>query len=163
MKLRKFIVTNLIMMLAWTAEPSWAQELTGWARLGAGIYSRGPTSGLFVKPNAFGTYAPPYFNKQPVEGFSGIIPAHHPDVYYFISDNGFGSQNNSADFILRTYCIYASWRTHHGGLGKLLPARCRDGEKQKKFNRHTWIGMQDIQQRLTLPIQADYPNYLVLT
>ncbi|GGA58510.1 glycerophosphodiester phosphodiesterase family protein [Okeania sp. KiyG1] len=79
-------------------------ELTGFAVLPADTFADGPPSGNFINTNN----RPTPFDSQPVQGFSGVQFA--PDSedgssYWFLSDNGFGSQGNSADYLLRLYQV----------------------------------------------------------
>jgi hypothetical protein len=55
--------------------------------------------------NANGRTGP--FTGQPIQGFSGVqfAPSSSGDTFWFLSDNGFGSQGNSADYLLRLYQI----------------------------------------------------------
>jgi glycerophosphoryl diester phosphodiesterase len=45
------------------------------------------------------------FPAQPIQGFSGVQFADGDGSYWFLSDNGFGSQGNSADYLLRLYQV----------------------------------------------------------
>lgn len=52
----------------------------------------------------------PPFDDQPVQGFSGLL--HNPDgTYDVLSDNGYGTKANSADFVLRIQRIAPDFTT----------------------------------------------------
>lgn len=57
-----------------------AQMLIGWARMPAATFADGPTSGQFAAPNPYGTNTPPFVNRQPVQGFSGVLAGPHEDI-----------------------------------------------------------------------------------
>jgi hypothetical protein len=56
------------------------------------------------------------FPNQPVQGFSGVQFADS-DSYWFLSDNGFGRQSNSADYLLRIYKVDPNFKTADNGSG----------------------------------------------
>jgi hypothetical protein len=70
------------------ATPSDIPTLTGWAVLPAATFSDGPTSGRFAGANPYGSNAPPYAARQPVQGFSGILRGPGRDTFQFLVDNG---------------------------------------------------------------------------
>jgi len=51
-----------------------------------------------------------------VQGFSAILPAEQGS-YWVMPDNGYGAQNNSADFLLRVYHVTPHFETAKGGAG----------------------------------------------
>ena len=57
-----------------------------------------PTSGQFI--TAASGRTPPFFNRQPLQGFSAIL-RQDDGSYLIMSDNGYGAKDNSADFVLR--------------------------------------------------------------
>lgn len=136
-----------------------AQILTGWAQMPAETFSDGPTSGQFAAPNPYGTNLPPFINKQPVQGFSGVLAGPRPNVFHFLVDNGFGAQANSADAALRAYALKINWRTTSGGSGTVSPADWFSGRTRSAFDAASRFELNDPQRRLTIPIQADYRNY----
>lgn len=81
---------------------------------------------------------PPYVGKQPVQGFSGVLGGPRKDVFKFLVDNGFGSQANSADALLRSYALHILWRSPKGGRGTIEPSdldvwrRTRAGVRQHR-------------------------------
>ncbi|MCC5639339.1 phytase [Nostoc sp. CHAB 5844] len=81
--------------------------LKGFAVLPADTFAEGPRSGSAITGNTNGRNVP--FAAQPVQGFSGVQVADD-NSFYFLSDNGFGSQSNSADYLLRIYRVDPSFR-----------------------------------------------------
>ena len=85
-------------------------QLIGFASLLADTFAVGPQAGADISAN--GRTGP--FPGQPVQGFSGVQFA--PSVtdgstFLFLSDNGFGAQTNSADYLLRLYEAVPNFRT----------------------------------------------------
>ncbi|HEY9894795.1 MAG TPA: esterase-like activity of phytase family protein, partial [Candidatus Sericytochromatia bacterium] len=74
--------------------------LQGFASLPADTFAEGPPAGKGIAAN--GRTGP--FPGQPVQGFSGVQFADNQN-FWFLSDNGFGAKNNSADFLLRIYQV----------------------------------------------------------
>ncbi len=149
---------------AHAAEPT----LTGWATMPAATFSDGPTSGQFAAPNPYGTNLPPFLNKQPVQGFSAVLPAREhghgygdddDDTFRFLVDNGFGAKNNSADSLLRLYTLTIDFRTRHGGKGTVSPADWKTGRPAHSFDSRTRLTLNDANHLIGIPIQADYTNY----
>ncbi len=56
------------------------------------------------------------FDEQPVQGFSGVQFAEDGN-YWFLSDNGYGSKANSADYLLRIFKVDPNFQTEDGGTG----------------------------------------------
>lgn len=83
-------------------------QLTGWAEIPSTYRHPGPVSGQFTSPNNGVT--PPY-QGQPIPGFSGMIPSPVPGRYIALPDNGFGAQNNSADFVIGFYEVTPHFKT----------------------------------------------------
>lgn len=76
----------------------------------------GPPSGqVGVDPNNGQT---PPFAGQPIPGISGAV-ANPDGTFWGQPDNGFGSKENSADFLLRLYRFAPRYRTPFGGQGRL--------------------------------------------
>ncbi|AFZ49773.1 glycerophosphodiester phosphodiesterase family protein [Dactylococcopsis salina] len=74
--------------------------LKGFAVLPAETFAEGPNAGEGIAANGF--TGP--FDGQPVQGFSGVQFAPTGDGrYWFLSDNGFGAEENSSDYLLRIY------------------------------------------------------------
>ncbi|MCO8271824.1 esterase-like activity of phytase family protein [Actinoplanes sp. TRM 88003] len=83
--------------------------LTGWAALPAGTFVPGSEqSGALVTGNLNGFTAP--FADQPIQGFSGIAD-NGDGTFDVLSDNGYGNQANSGDFLLRVQRLAPVFRT----------------------------------------------------
>jgi glycerophosphoryl diester phosphodiesterase len=89
-------------------------ELVGFASLPADTFADGPAAGAGISAN--GRTGP--FPGQPVQGFGGVQFAPGASgAFWFLSDNGFGSKANSADYLLRIYQLRPDFRTISGGTG----------------------------------------------
>ena len=89
--------------------------LISFAKLDVATYASGPDSGVYVK-GANGIYPP--FPGQPVQGFSAALK-NSDGTYMAMSDNGFGTQDNSADYLLRIYHIKPDFRSKSSGIGQV--------------------------------------------
>ncbi|MEO0834418.1 MAG: alkaline phosphatase [Cyanobacteria bacterium J06642_3] len=83
-------------------------SLAGFASLPADTFAEGPPAGgddgSGNPIDANGRTGP--FEGQPVQGFSGVqFAPDNTGAFWFLSDNGFGSQDNSADYLLRIYQV----------------------------------------------------------
>jgi glycerophosphoryl diester phosphodiesterase len=79
--------------------------LIGRAVLPAATFAGGPVSGQYIGPGPIGGQQVP-FPHQPVQGFSALLPVRGaPGDYWALMDNGYGSEENSADSQLRIYRI----------------------------------------------------------
>ncbi|WP_299440873.1 esterase-like activity of phytase family protein [uncultured Aquimarina sp.] len=74
------------------------------AVLKAPSFSEGPTSGLYIGNGPINDQELPFKNKQPIQGFSSVLN-NMDGTFTAMSDNGFGSIENSADYNLRLYKI----------------------------------------------------------
>jgi hypothetical protein len=90
--------------------------LEGRALYPAAQMQPGPTSGN-VGVGATNGQTPP-FAGQPIPGISGAVD-NGDGTFWGQPDNGFGSKDNSADFLLRIYRFAPHYRTRSGGSGKL--------------------------------------------
>lgn len=136
-----------------------SNTLVGWAMMPADTFSDGPTSGQMASANPYGTFAPPYENRQPVQGFSAVLPGADENSFIFMTDNGFGGQTNSADTLLRLYSVRPDFRTANGGSGKVSASDYLSGAPLARFTHTSRLTLNDINQKLELPIQADYRFY----
>ncbi|MFG2550486.1 esterase-like activity of phytase family protein [Streptomyces sp. NPDC048581] len=84
--------------------------LTGFAALPAETFVPGSEpSGSAIGAGPFNGIAAP-FAHQPVQGFSGVV--NRPDgTFDVLSDNGYGTKANSADFLLRVHRIKPDTRS----------------------------------------------------
>ncbi|PZD71857.1 Glycerophosphodiester phosphodiesterase, periplasmic [Acaryochloris thomasi RCC1774] len=98
-----------------------SSELVGFASLPADTFAEGPPAGNDDGEgnpiDANGRTGP--FEGQPVQGFSGVQFADRDGSFWFLSDNGFGAQENSADYLLRLYRADPSFVGSEGGDGSV--------------------------------------------
>lgn len=92
-------------------------SLVGRAVLPAATFSPGPTSGRQIVGPVNGIQVP-FLNQQPVQGFSAIADLGN-GTFLAMSDNGYGSIENSADYQLRVYRIRPNFETATGGAGTI--------------------------------------------
>ncbi|TAF07825.1 MAG: glycerophosphodiester phosphodiesterase [Nostocales cyanobacterium] len=85
-------------------------ELIGFSSLPADTFAEGPESGNGISGN--GRTGP--FPGHPVQGFSGVQFTGN-NSFYFLSDNGYGAKNNSADYLLRIYEVDPSFAGTENG------------------------------------------------
>ncbi len=90
--------------------------LIGRAVLPAATFAPGPTSGQYVGADPINKQAVPFVNKQPVQGFSSVLD-NRDGTFLALTDNGFGSIENSADYHLRVYTIRPRFEQKNGGRG----------------------------------------------
>jgi hypothetical protein len=101
------------------------------AILPADTFAPGPTSGQFIGTGPINGVSVPFVDKQPVQGFSAVLPAE-PGSYWVMEDNGFGAKANSADFLLRLYHVTPHFKTAKGcdgdvTVGDFIQLRDSDG------------------------------------
>ncbi|MCG8422286.1 MAG: esterase-like activity of phytase family protein [Proteobacteria bacterium] len=92
--------------------------LTGRAILPADTFAGGPSSGTHIGQGPFHGQTVPFVGSQPVQGFSAVLDDGN-GVYLAMTDNGFGTMENSADFHLRVYRIRPNFKTADGGAGTI--------------------------------------------
>jgi hypothetical protein len=90
----------------------------------------------------------PPFAGQPVPGISGALRAANGS-FWGMPDNGFGSQGNSGDFLLRMYHVIPRWKTAAGGAGQLVLDR--------------FISLRDPDRKIPFPITNDATADRLLT
>ncbi|MGG6263497.1 esterase-like activity of phytase family protein [Leptolyngbya sp. AN03gr2] len=106
---------SVFFALQLSANPSQA-TLIGFASLAADSFAPGSDAGAGISAN--GRTGP--FKGQPLQGFSGVQFADRSS-FWFLADNGFGSKDNSSDFLLRLYRVEPSFRGQGGdGTMKLI-------------------------------------------
>lgn len=160
MKSTHFLLSALGLAAAVFASGAHAgSSLEGWAQMPAATFADGPTSGQFGFTNgASPLNNPPYVNLQPVQGFSGVLQGAGGS-YRFLVDNGFGTQNSSADSLLRMYAVLPDFRTATGGTGTVSAADWNTGAARTAFDAATRITLSDPNRKLGFSIQADYAQY----
>ncbi|KAA1244408.1 esterase-like activity of phytase family protein [Aquimarina sp. RZ0] len=88
------------------------------AVLNAASFAEGPTSGLYIGDDPINNQTLPFINKQPIQGFSAVLN-NFDGTFTAMSDNGFGSIENSADYNLRLYIIKPRFESFFGGQGDI--------------------------------------------
>ncbi|MCE4555313.1 esterase-like activity of phytase family protein [Pelomonas sp. P8] len=132
-------------------------SLEGWALMPANTFADGPTTGQFA--SGAGGNPLPLVNKQSVQGFSAVLAGPTAGSYYFMPDNGFGTQGNSADALLRMYAVTPNFKTALGGTGTVSAANYNTGAAMSGFTSGSYINLSDPNNLLSLKIQADYKRY----
>jgi hypothetical protein len=99
-------------------------RLEGRAVLPVATYAPGPPAGAALAggpadPDGDGVINGIEFPtpSQPVEGFSAIVEGRRPGELLAMTDNGFGTRDNSRDFNIRAYFIRPDFKTARGGSG----------------------------------------------
>jgi hypothetical protein len=142
--------------------PSVAVELVGRAVLPAATFAPGPTSGQLITGTNGQTT--PFTDKQPVQGFSAILPGPAPGTFLAMPDNGFGGKPNSPDALLRIYGVYPEFKTKWGGEGRVFAAHPRTGQiLGSRFGRQSFIQLDDAQNKASFPILAEQSTYPTTT
>ncbi|HEX5659126.1 MAG TPA: esterase-like activity of phytase family protein [Polyangiales bacterium] len=137
--------------------------LEGWALLPAKTTAVGPTSGQFAITESSKPFLP-LVNAQPVQGFSAVLRGSWPGTYQVMPDNGFGSQTNSADTLLRVYAVKPEWKRWNGsrvaGSGTVSPVAFHFGAlRLNDFDKASFIQLRDPNKKLGFKIQAELDNY----
>ncbi|MBY0233580.1 MAG: esterase-like activity of phytase family protein [Burkholderiaceae bacterium] len=142
-----------------TALPAMADSnsLIGWAMMPANTFADGPTTGQFA--TGAGGNPLPLINKQSVQGFSAVLNGPVAGTYLFMPDNGFGTQGNSADALLRMYALRPDFKTVNGGSGSISAVDYNSGAQLAGFTKPSNITLADPDRKLGFKIQADYSNY----
>ncbi len=95
-------------------KPGNSAQLVGFSALPADTFASGLAggSGNFITSENRETP----FEGQPIQGFSGVQFAED-GKYWFLSDNGYGTKDNSADYLLRIYEVDPDFKTADMGTG----------------------------------------------
>ena len=72
MRISKPLVVALVAAISAPAMAA-SNTLVGWAMMPADTFSDGPASGQMASANPYGTFAPPYADRQPVQGFNQFL------------------------------------------------------------------------------------------
>jgi len=138
-----------------------AGTLAGFASMPADTFAPGPTSGQFASSANGRTL--PLVDKQPVQGFSAVLPGPVAGTFQVMPDNGFGAKSNSADTLLRLYTVQPDFRSWNGkglsGSGTVLPVDRDTGDKLASFGKRSYVTLNDADQRLGFAIVADGEFY----
>ena len=132
--------------------------LEGFALMPANTFADGPTSGQFAGPGQLGNVLP-LVGQQPVQGLSAVLAGPLPGTFRVMTDNGFGTQANSADALLRVYTLRPDFKTKHGGSGTVKPVSNWFGLPLKGFDASSRITLRDPDRKLSFPLVADSTHY----
>jgi len=136
----------------YVADGANAAELLERAVLPAATFAPGPTSAQFTTGgNGIPT---PFVNKQPVQGFSAVLPGPRKGTYLVMPDNGFGAKANSQDALLRVYAVKPVFKT-----GTVVPVNRFTGDELPSFTTESFISLRDPGHRILFPIVADGTQY----
>ena len=94
-------------------------KLIGFASLPADTFAEGPPSGAALTNPTNNRETP--FTSQPVQGLSGVqfAPGEGGKSFWFLSDNGYGTKTNSADFLLRLHQADPNFAGLESGTGSV--------------------------------------------
>jgi hypothetical protein len=134
------------------AEVLAADRLIGRAVLPAATFAPGPTSGSLLGSQPINGQEVPFVNKQPVQGFSAVLDNGN-GTFLAMSDNGFGSLENSADFHLRVYTIRPEF-LQHGKRGSI-----NSGDIQSFDFRSLLVVQEQFPQVRPVYLFGDFPIF----
>lgn len=129
-----------------------AAELLERAVLPSATFSTGPTSGQFATGG--NGVVTPFINRQPVQGFSAVLPGPEKGTFLVMSDNGFGAKANSPDALLRVYAVKPDF-----DAGTVSPVDRITGDALQEFTSESYITLRDPWRRVPFPIVADGATY----
>ncbi|MFZ2990046.1 esterase-like activity of phytase family protein [Ideonella sp.] len=156
-----FRLSALALAMLGAACVAQAVELVGFASLDADTFSKGPTSGQFVASANGRTL--PLVDKQPVQGFSAVLPGPVSGTYQVMADNGFGTKANSPDALLRIYTVMPEFRTWNGtarvGSGSVKPVDKETGAVVAAFDGASMVTLKDPDGLLSFTKVADREFY----
>ncbi|MFQ5583092.1 MAG: esterase-like activity of phytase family protein [Calditrichia bacterium] len=121
-----------------------AQQLAGYAVLPSATFVKGPTSGQFIE-TANGV-AVPFINRQPVQGFSSML-CEGDNTFLVMTDNGFGTKENSPDFVLAVYRLKPVFRT------------TADDGRPDHIEATLLFNLHDPDGKVNFPLVAEMDNY----
>ncbi len=90
-------------------------QLLGRSILDAASFASGPTSGTRIGEGPINQQIVPFIDKQPVQGVSAVLRGRNGELLV-MSDNGFGSMENSADYNLRVYSLKPNFNRSGGSM-----------------------------------------------
>jgi hypothetical protein len=153
------LAATMACSLATTAHA--AGTLAGWALMPADTFAPGPTSGQFVG-DANGRDLP-LVDKQPVQGFSAVLPGPVAGAFKVMPDNGFGTKASSPDALLRVYTVRPDFRVWDGkalaGSATVIPVDRESGLALPAFDERSFITLHDPHHRIGFTTVADREFY----
>jgi hypothetical protein len=145
------LASGLTLFVASSAHAEVAHQLTGWAALPSTTRTPGPTSGeLIVSANGV---TPPFAASQVIPGWSGLL-SNADGSFTALPDNGFGSKNNSADYVIGFYDVSIDFKST--GDGSSVPGVVSN-QTFVAFNDA--LGLLSNARGIDLVITADLPTY----
>jgi hypothetical protein len=162
--LTRYWVSITAPVFFWSASLATASavELVGRAVLPATTFAPGPTSGQLI--TSANGQTPPFFFKQPVQGFSAVLPGPRLGTFLVMVDNGFGAKANSPDALLRVYAVQPDFKTRQGGSGQVFAADVDTGEPLSVgFSADSFVQLHDGSTQAGFPIVAEQPTYPATT
>ena len=135
-------VTQLAACGGPTPAPPPDHRLVAYAMLPAASFVDGPTSGQFA--GGANGVSVPFEARQPAQGVSALLP-ETSGRFLAMSDNGFGTQENSPDYVLVVYRFVPSLRTSAGG--------------EATIGFETAMTLRDREDKIGFPIVAEQETY----
>ena len=135
--MNKFLISSTLLWLVCAQQWLNAATLVGRAEMPMHMYAEGPTTGQFERKLEV------IKDKQLVQGFSAVLKAK--EGFYFLTDNGFGYQKNSADVLLRLYEVKIN----------LADKDNADNSVQVL----SFLNIRDPDKKIGFEIQADFSHY----
>ena len=140
--------------------PVTAPTLTGRAVLPADSFVAGPTSGQYVSGGDYTRatttygYTFPFVDKQPMQGFSALVPGPFPGMFYAMQDNGFGGRNASPDALLHIYAVRFDFDKR-----TVVPVHFQTGAVLASFTPDSYVRLSDPNRKLGYATVADMTTY----
>ncbi len=122
-------------------------KVEGRAAFPADTFALGPPSGSKLGDEINGRKLP--FVHQPAQGFSAVLDAGETDAFWAITDSGYGTQDNSSDFLLRMYRFRPDFEAGRGRSGHISIEK--------------WITLRDPDRHIPFPITNGNTKERLLT
>jgi hypothetical protein len=135
-------MTQLVACGGPTPAPPPDHRLVAYAVLPAASFVDGPTSGQFA--GSANGVSVPFEAQQPAQGVSALLP-ETSGRFLAMSDNGFGTQENSPDYVLTVYRFVPSLKTAAGG--------------EATIGFETAMTLRDREDKIGFPIVAEQETY----
>lgn len=153
------LAAALLLALGSGAALAEGASLAGWALMPANTTADGPTTGQFTSSAFPGVNPVPLIDQQSVQGFSAVLAGPSAGSFYVMPDNGFGTQANSSDALLRVYAVRPDFKTAIGGTGTVSAASYATGAALAGFTSGSHITLRDPDQKLASTLVASLTNY----
>ena len=150
--LRSSLLLTPVCWISLSLIPAQAAELLERAVLPSATFATGPTSGQYATGS--NGVVTPFIQRQPVQGFSAVLPGPVKGTYLVMSDNGFGNKANSPDALLRVDTVKPDFDT-----GTVVPVNRLTGIAVPAFASESYITLRDPWKHVPWPIVADADVY----